>query len=1317
MRNLKRALSLALASVMLLGMMVVGSSAKGLDDFSDNAEIVNKDAVAVTSAIGLFDGYEDGSFGPKNVVTRAEMAVIISTMLYGAGVNVNQFAETNVFTDVPAWAQGYVNLCSSLGIVAGVGDGKFDPNATVTTAQAVLMLCRALGYFQSAADFGDNWMLAATAKGTQLGLYGDLKLTANEGLTRDNVAELVFNALTKAVPVQYNELLGVYYNENKGIIYSLEFNYLQTLGYKNFDLVYRTDTETIYGRPATTWGTGTYNVKTEAGSTSKTDNLTENGGLIASKVRMLDKDEIITVPNAPTYTYTSGQDIDEVYKDLGKSVCTLRDNAKDEGYTWTAYVNGKEDKDVDDNIPTSKDDSTWKYTGKGTVTEIYIDDADATVTVVEINYYLGQVSKVKSDSKGEYVTVKAISTEPKLDDNDFYAEGYEEDDYVVFTVDYNEDEDFYICELMAPETVNGEVTRVEKDKDAETGKGETGETYLKLADGAKYSYSGDGHIVYDLDDDNVKAHPALNEQYTLYLDPNGYVLGFVQETGSTQYLYVKDSDEELRDWVAKVVLADATSVKADLDDEYKDGKDKVKIDWVDKDQDKKDKTNIDEKVWAYTVGEDKIYTLKAVDSKTMTNAEINNGKAYISDGKNDFIVDKKTVFVDVEGETAYTGYNEVPDVDNATLAYVLSTKNGNVAEIVFIVDGDVYDSASTYFMLSKTTRESLKYDGDYYWEYTNAYVNGVKQSVYVDQDLGALEVGHLYKATKTVDEKYITGIEDVELKDNTVNARGDGAFWLTTVKDAKVKYDVDDDTVFVYVDVEPKNGENLSKGYDYTITDGDVKDMYVGTEEETYDGVKFDYMTYVTVVKDSNDHNTADLVYIIHKPVPPATYDITVKVNGVEDTKLSLKDKEAGTYTVEYTLPAGQNLTSVTGGTYTVDGQKVTITVPVTNADVTVEITTDKAPAVYTLTLKGNLMDTTKPATVWTGASTEIEGTPIKEFGKVTAVEYKVPENAAVTIMDSDITDVGTVRINGILIDTNAGELTFTMSDDLTLTGVPTTGAAVFTLTAGEGIVLKDADGNEITGPVASGTQVTVESETGYYLQDKVAGAGVADTNKVTVTADTAVYAASKVELKQGAAATYGTSSTSVTDGNYVALGTELKVNAAGKSGVVVGTTGDAITTYVVTKDDVVLNGAWKVELTDVTATISGKAIGAYVADGQTLTVNVATGAGTNVIEVKGNNKFNAAEYTPAALSADLKLAAATSVEVGNGSGAVTYVGSNGKDIVVLAAAANTTAYVMPGTVLTVEDAGTVAGADDVTAEGTFQTFTVGTAAIKIANP
>ena len=46
------------------------------------------------------------------------------------------------------------------------------------------------------------------------------------------------------------------------------------------------------------------------------------------------------------------------------------------------------------------------------------------------------------------------------------------------------------------------------------------------------------------------------------------MLGFAAgDRSATQYLYVEDSDEELRDWVAKVVLADGTSAKVDLKDE------------------------------------------------------------------------------------------------------------------------------------------------------------------------------------------------------------------------------------------------------------------------------------------------------------------------------------------------------------------------------------------------------------------------------------------------------------------------------------------------------------------------------------------------------------------------------------------------------------------------------------------------------------------------------------------------------------------------------------------------------------------------------
>ena len=98
-------------------------------------------------------------------------------------------------------------------------------------------------------------MLAATAKGTELGMYGDLKLTANAGLTRDNVAELVFNALTKAVTVEYNDTFNIYFNTGSTWANGVKFDYKQTLGYKNFDLVYMND-EDDFGRPSTVWGTG-----------------------------------------------------------------------------------------------------------------------------------------------------------------------------------------------------------------------------------------------------------------------------------------------------------------------------------------------------------------------------------------------------------------------------------------------------------------------------------------------------------------------------------------------------------------------------------------------------------------------------------------------------------------------------------------------------------------------------------------------------------------------------------------------------------------------------------------------------------------------------------------------------------------------------------------------------------------------------------------------------------------------------------------------------------------------------------------------------
>ncbi|NBI11976.1 hypothetical protein D1641_18660, partial [Colidextribacter sp. OB.20] len=744
--------------------------------------------------------------------------------------------------------------------------------------------------------------LASIAQATKINMFGNLNLPTNAELARDNVAEMVFNAITKTVPVQYNELLGVYYNENQGIIYSLEFNYLQTLGYKNFDLVYKSDTRDMYGRPATTWGVGRYNAgnsTTSSGTITKTDQLTTDGGLKPSLVRLQEKDEIITVPNAATYVYTDKTKEKDVYSDLGKTVCTDTAKDKDRGYTWVAYVNGKEveekvaGKDGKDLIPKSgtAGDKRYIYTAKGTQTEIYIDDDEQTVDVIEINYYIGQVSSVKEDKGGRYVTVKELSTGSSLNERTFYTGSYAEDDYVIYTMDYVEDDkDYVIAEMFEPEVVTGEINRVEKDKD-------DSDTYLRFEqDGTKYPYSfqyqgstkngesHQSHMVYDLDELNNSVHPALKTDYDLLLDPNGYVVAFREANQKpNQYLYVKDSDEELRDWIAKVLLTDNTSAKVEVKDEL-DGLDdgiteeyyhpqlndpapatnkvtfkKAGIDWVDYElvggSTGTKASNIDQLIWKYSVSDSGVYTLKFIEpQKTwnntedkdtqwyMTDAKIETGKAYVTgtrpnaDGttkeNNEFIVDAKTIFVDDANGKVYTGYKEVPNVDNANVAYVL---NKGVAKVVFVLDGDIYDSSSVYFMLKDTDRETFKYDGDNYWDFDNAYVNGERQShFYVrtnalnggDSDRLNLKAGHLYKVEKTIEDgEYITKVVEWKDGDNdalpqallTINAVGDETFWLNQYKEETVyKYDTvdgDDPTQIVLVEYDADGKlDNITTG-------------------------------------------------------------------------------------------------------------------------------------------------------------------------------------------------------------------------------------------------------------------------------------------------------------------------------------------------------------------------------------------------------------------------------------------------------------------------------------------------------------------------
>ena len=201
MRNLKRALSLALASVMVLSMMVIGAGAVSVDDFSDSEEIVNKEAVSILTTLNVINGKDDGSYDPTGIVTRAEMAKLICITLNGGKDPILGTKPAPTYTDIQGhWAEAYIEYCTSLGIISGRGDGTFDPNGTVTGSEAAKMLLVSLGYDSDVFGFtGASWSINVNVQANNAKLYNGLAIDASAGLTRDNAAQMVYNALNAYV--------------------------------------------------------------------------------------------------------------------------------------------------------------------------------------------------------------------------------------------------------------------------------------------------------------------------------------------------------------------------------------------------------------------------------------------------------------------------------------------------------------------------------------------------------------------------------------------------------------------------------------------------------------------------------------------------------------------------------------------------------------------------------------------------------------------------------------------------------------------------------------------------------------------------------------------------------------------------------------------------------------------------------------------------------------------------------------------------------------------------------------------------------------
>ncbi|MBQ9974841.1 MAG: S-layer homology domain-containing protein [Oscillospiraceae bacterium] len=188
MSKISKVLSLMLAVVMVLGMAIIPTSAA--TGFKDADQITYSEEVAITAGLGLFAG-ADGKFMPQDTVTRAQMATIIIKMLHGADANADGFKGVKGgFTDTAGfeggWAEGYINWCSSLGIVKGYGDGTFKPGNKVTAAEAVTMILNALKI-----DAGEGtWPVTVMAKAEEVKFFEDLntKPASDKALSREELA-------------------------------------------------------------------------------------------------------------------------------------------------------------------------------------------------------------------------------------------------------------------------------------------------------------------------------------------------------------------------------------------------------------------------------------------------------------------------------------------------------------------------------------------------------------------------------------------------------------------------------------------------------------------------------------------------------------------------------------------------------------------------------------------------------------------------------------------------------------------------------------------------------------------------------------------------------------------------------------------------------------------------------------------------------------------------------------------------------------------------------------------------------------------------
>ena len=861
---MKKLLALVLALVMSMSLVTISNAA-----FKDADKIDYKEAVDVMNAVGVFIGDEKGNFNAKENLTREQAAKIIAYLELGSKA-ADALVGGATFTDVAStrWSAGFVGYCAQAGVVAGVGNGKFDPAGQLTALQFGKMLLVELGYDAKAAGMvGADWAINTSKLMAKAKLMDKIDGSVNQVLTREKAAQMTLNAL-KAPTVEYS---------TKGssiIVNGAEIN----LGAS--EPTYVTNTiakqQTISKQTLTNNGGYTIELGEKLYQELKLNRTSDDFGRPANEW-YYKAAKVGAYADKADLTYTAGVKAGTIYTDLGLGKKIDAENV-------ALYVNGTP---TTNTVNIAKGVSTKiGAVGNGVLTEVFYDDDNNTAIITQIVTYYGEVQKtVKATAtKDAYIVINPDGTkQPANFKANFETdEKFEDDAVVYYTFSETAKE---IKSVGLAEVVSGVVT------EAQNKKIENEDSQNVTIDGTQYK-AGYAFVGEEVSSTMVKG------EYDVYLDSYGYMIK-IEEVGtlSSNYALVLDISNAgvFTSKQAQLLFADGTVKVVNTAKDYKtyDGK------------------NLTNTIVTYRE-DDGVYTLKAVsttvaaanmDGTTDKLFKLETGKATVSVKDITVTTNSATQFVtyDVADDeaAAYTGTKNSPSIEakntanGKVSAYYYCKNNNKMVTVMFILCDDAIVSGATnrtIFFARESRSNLISNSTGTYFKY-NAVVNGELKTVMVDDacsgGVDASNLNGLYKSYTLNSKGVITGL--TAYTDLFATDKGKDGSYLEGVGVDKTSKDY---TVIL----DTKNNANDA---DYVITVDEKAAIYAIDQDGN-----ITESSYRAIAKDANDKVFAYVDDYVVK---------SLYIQDVEDGKTEGPNINAANYEVDYNTPGAVKVYYYTG--------------------------------------------------------------------------------------------------------------------------------------------------------------------------------------------------------------------------------------------------------------------------------------------------------------------------------------------------------------------------------------------------------------------